>query len=48
MINQTETLQLIQESFDSLARSGTLESQVTIKEETIPLGSGTLLTLLAL
>ena len=43
MINQTETFQLIQESFDSLTRSGTIESQVTIKEQTILLGSGALL-----
>ena len=40
MIDKTAAAQLIEESLDSLARAGLLETQIAVSGETVLLGSG--------
>lgn len=43
MIDNESALQLMQETFDSMQRSGMLEDAVVVKFDTVILGSGSLL-----
>ena len=40
MLDKQAALEIIQESLDSLARSGTLKSQITVGESTVLMGRG--------